>query len=236
MLIVPISMRTMVAKTPKAILDHIVKTDMVQDVMLLRKAAAAFTSLTVKGYLANRFSVVIRLKADMTKPDGIPEECKGDVTAAMDIWENAVMNFEAHAAKEEDWTVEAGVSLTNLMFSLAAELDAAHTGLSQAWAQVKKARKVAAAASVKQDNAMAKAHNEAVRPFIQNGMDGGWKAILLHLKLVTTGHVHAADYECPGYEASQAAAMETATDLDWSKPHYWHGQQELPATKQGHRK
>ena len=234
MLTVSISMRTIVAKKPKTILDHIVRTEAVEDVMLLRKAAAAFTSQTVKAFLAGRFSVVNRLKSDMAKPQGIPEACKDKVTSAMERWDHAVMNFQAHSAKEEEWTVEAGVSMTNLMFSLAAELDGAHTSLSQAWDQVKQARKIVAAALVKERNATAKAHNQALRPFIEKGIDGGWKAILLHLKLVTTNHVHAD--ECPGYDASQAAAKETDKGLDWSKPHYWYGQLELPAAKQGHRK
>ena len=51
-----ITIRIMATKNPKAVLDMIVKADDVKDVMMLRKAAAAFTSITVKDYTAGRFS------------------------------------------------------------------------------------------------------------------------------------------------------------------------------------
>ena len=44
----------MATKNSKAILDKIAKDGEVKDVMLLRKAAVAFTSLTVKSYVGNR--------------------------------------------------------------------------------------------------------------------------------------------------------------------------------------
>jgi hypothetical protein len=209
-----------------------VKSGEVSDVMSLRKAAKAFTAATVKGYTGSRFCFINRLKQDMLRENGLPESCKVQVCDNLDIWDKAVGEFESHSATDEGWTVEGGVSMTNLLLVKAAELDTAHSAMSQSWESVKKARKVAAALAVKAKNVAVKAKNEAIRPFITNGIDGGWKGILFHLNLVTTGHVHAK--ECPGYEASKAAVMETTAVIDWSEAQYWNGQEELPADKRGH--
>ena len=52
----------MAAKSPNVVLDEIVKVGEVKDVMLLRKAAASFTSITVKGYVGHRFARLRRLR------------------------------------------------------------------------------------------------------------------------------------------------------------------------------
>ena len=233
--IVSINIRTLCQRDPKAILDMIVNHGEVKDVMLLRKAAAGFTQLTMKGYVGNRFNMVSRLKSDMAKgAAGIPEECTKQVDEAMAMWDTAQGKFESCSATDDDWTVEAGVSMTNTMMNMAAELDAAHTVMAEAWEAVKRARKVRAAAATKLKNSAAKLSNEAVRPFIKNGVDGAWKAILFHFKMVTTGN------DFPRYEASQepvtsGVSVSETTVLDWSKPHFWFGQPELPANIRGHR-
>ena len=74
----------MATKNPKAILDNIVKDGEVKDVMLLRKAAVAFTSLLVKGYVGNRFACMNRLKTDMVKENSIPASVMTQVQSSME--------------------------------------------------------------------------------------------------------------------------------------------------------
>ena len=219
----------MATKNPKAVLDMIVKANDVKDVMLLRKAAAAFTSMTVKGYMGGRFSVVNRLTSDLQK-GSLPGDCQTQVDDALAVWKASVAAFEASSAKEQEdqWTVEAGISMTNVLLNLAAELDIAHTAVSQVWETVKKSRKLELAAATKLKNTLAKASNVAVKPFIKNGVDGAWKGMLFQLQLVTTGHVNEAG-------ASQPAVEESATSVDWSKPHHWLTIEAELGDKQGHR-
>ena len=161
-------------KNPKIVLDMVAKDGEVKDVMLLRKAAVAFTSITVKGCMGYRFSIVNRLTSDTLKDDGIPTGYKPKVQESMEMWNTTLATFETYSAKGDDWTVEAGVSMTNVLLNMAAELDVAHTAMSQVWESVKKARKVEQVAAIKEKNTVAKASNEAVRPFIRNGWDGVW--------------------------------------------------------------
>ena len=215
----------MATKDPKAVLDMIVKADDVKDVMMLRKAAAAFTSITVKDYTAGRFSLPNRLTSDQQK-GSIPKDCQTQVKDAMEMWNASVAAFEAFSAKEDEWTVEAGISMTNLL-NLAAELDNAQTAVSQVWETVKKSRKLELAAATKLKNTLAKASNSAVKPFIKNGVDGAWKGMLFELQLVTTGAVNQV-------KASQPAVAESATSVDWSKPHHWLTIEAELGDKQGH--
>ena len=226
-LIVLITIRIMATKNPKAVLDMIVKADDVKDVMLLRKAAAAFTSITVKGYMGSRFSFVNRLTSDLQK-GSLPQDCQTQVKDSMEHWKASVAAFEAFSAKEDEWTVEAGISMTNVLLNLAAELDNAHTAVSQVWETVKKSRKLELAAATKLKNTLAKASNVAVKPFIKNGVDGAWKGMLFQLQLVTTGHVNQVG-------ASQPAVEESATSVDWSKLHHLLTIEAELGDKQGHR-
>ena len=209
----------------------IVKGGEVKDVMLLRKASVAFTNITVKGYVGHRFDFVNNLKSDMLREHGIPTDCKTQVQDSMETWNSALDKFETFSAKADDWTVELGVSMTNVLLNMASELEVAHTAMSQVWDAGKKARKVEQAAAIKRKSTMDKASNEALRPFIKNGLDSAWKALLFRFKLVTTGHVL-------GHAASQPAVLEeTTTVVDWSNPHYWLTiEVELPEDKQGLRK
>ena len=107
----------MATKTPKVILDDIVKDGEVKDVMLLRKAAVAFANLTVKGYVGNRFGFVNRLKTDMTKDNSLPMSAMTQVQSSMETRDSTVSKFKAFSAKEEEWTVESGVSMTNMLLN-----------------------------------------------------------------------------------------------------------------------
>ena len=104
--------------------------------------------------------------------------------------------------------------MTNVLFNMSSELEVAHTAMSQVWDVVKKARKVKRAAATKLKNTRDKATNAAFKPFIKNGLDGAWKALLFHLDLVTPGHVL-------GHAASQPAVDSSATVIEWSNPQYW---------------
>ena len=87
--------------------------------------------------------------------------------------------------------------------------------------------KPAAATNLK--NNTDKATNEAFKPFIKNGLDGAWKALLFQLDLVTTGPVL-------GHAASQPAVDSSAMawSVDCSNPHYWLTiEVSLPEDKQG---
>ena len=108
------------------------------------------------------------------------------------------MTSSAFSAKEEQWTVESGVSMTNVLLNMASEFEVAHTAMSQVWDAAKKARKLEVAAATKVKNSTDKATNEASKPFIKNGLGGSWKGLLFNLDLVTTGSVH-------GHAASQPA-------------------------------
>ena len=206
----------MAAKNPKVVLDEIVK------VILLLKAAASFASITAKGHVGHRFAFVNRLKADMAKKDqkdGILKGCQTNVQDIMERWDLALERFRAYSAQEDDWTVEAGVSMTTILLNMAPELDIVHTAMSQVWDAVKKARKVALAAAVK-ENSATKASNVAIRPFTKKGVGAAWKALLFQFNLVTTGHVLIGHDEAQ----SQEVTDETTTVIDWSNPHYWYGQ------------
>ena len=228
--LIAVNIRTLAAKNPKVVLDEIVTAGEVKDVMLLRKAAASFTSVTVKGYVGQRFAFVNRLKTDMAKTDGIPTECQSDVEAVMEKWDTVMTKFQEYSAQEDDWTVEAGVSMTNVLLNLASELDTVHTAMSHVWDSVKKARKMAVAEAVKEKNSATKASNLAMRPFTKNGVGAAWKTLLQHLKLVSTGHVHDV-----AQAQSQEVTDEKATVIDWCKPHHWYGQLELKENEKGHR-
>ena len=221
------------AKNPQVILDEIVKDGEVKDVMLLRKAASSFTNITVKGYVGNRFAFVNRLKADMAKEGGagIPGSCHTSAMEVLEKWDFTLDKFKSFSAQEDDWTVEAGVSMTSVLLNLASELDTVHTAMSQVWDSVKKARKAAVAASVKQKNSAIKEKNSAIRPFTYNGVGAGWKALLFEFNLVTTGHV-ITDHDTA---QSEKFTPDTTTVIDWSCPHHWCGRLEQPEIKQGHR-
>ena len=221
-----ITIRIMATKDPKADLNMIVNAEHVKDVMMLRKAAAAFTSITVKDYTAGRFSLPNRLTSEQQK-GSIPKDCQTQVKEAMEMWNASVAAFEAFSAKEDEWTVEAGISMTNVLLSMAAELDSTYTVVSQVWEAVKKSRKLELAAATKLKNTLAKASNSAVKPFIKNGVDGAWKGMLFELQLVTTGAVNQV-------KASQPAVAESATSVDWSKPHHWLTIEAELGDKQGH--
>ena len=192
----------------------IVKDGEVNDVMLLLKAAVAFTNITVKGCVGHRFAFVNKLKFYMAKGNGIPTDCKTQVQDYMETWSSDLDKYETFPAKEDDWTVELDVSMTNVLLNMASELEVAHTAMSQVGDAVKKARKVEHAAAISRKHTMDKASNEALKQFIKNSLDGAWKALPFHFNLVTTGHVL-------GHAASQPKVMEeTTTVIDWSKPHY----------------
>ena len=204
----------MAIKNPKAILDKIVKDGEVQDVMLLRKAAVAFANLTVKGYVGNRFGFVNRLKTDMTKERSIPMSVMTQVKSSMEMWDCTMNKFQTISAKEEDWTSESGVSMTNTLLNMASELEDAHTAMANVWEAVKKARKLEVAAATKAKNSTVKATNEAFKPFIKNGLDGSWKGLLFNLNLVTTGSVDS-------HAASQQKVDSSVMSVNWARPQYW---------------
>ena len=70
--------------------------------MLLRKAAVAFATLTVKGYVGNRFGFVNRLKTDMTKDNSLPMSVMTQVKSSMETWDCTMNKFQTISAKEED--------------------------------------------------------------------------------------------------------------------------------------
>ena len=163
----------MATKNPKAILDNIVKDGEVKGVMLLHKAAVAFTSLTVKGYVGHRFAFVNRLKTDIFKDNSIPESAMTQVQSSMEMWDSTLDKFTTFSAKEEHWTVEPGVSMTNVLRNMASELEVAHSAMSQVRDAVKKARKLEIAAATKLKNNTDKATIEAFKPFMTKRL--GWR-------------------------------------------------------------
>ena len=86
---------------------------------------------------------------------------------------------------------------------------------------------------IKAKNERAKLTMEAIRPFVVNGLNGAWKAMLSAMDLLTTGEVASPLSTRDGYPSS-APALEGEEDLDWSLPAWWYSKHEVDDDRLGH--
>ncbi len=217
----------MAAKNPQHFLEQAAEaTPPFTDMIGLRKAGQTFVEQLIKKLGSGRTSKVKRCRAilDCDKTDSVIQE---KARTAIDNWDEKEKRFTQLGLEANLWTAADGPSNASVMLNYVCELDAANDMCVGVLEKYTRSKNNFSKQSARAKRESQKASVNAVRPFLLNGIDGGWKHALLFLDLV---------YVDPAIETSYKPSKDSADEnrsLDWSAPQWWYGAKELEEKHHG---